>query len=226
MIPVPAPRLLADRDQPRYSHSLDPSPPPHTDVKRLEIEDALPAPLYGVAAVLVLVPAIDFLQSVGGFQPGSGQWRFATVGALSSYLATPVLGAAVALVVAAIARHHGVRRGVAVGCLVLSGGLALLSAGFALDALQLRDSVVPGARGAFQGASVRALLKLLIVAAALAFLGWRAWRIAPERPGGPRKTSVPLVSRAGLHPRPSGTSESASRKGQGDARTEREPSRP
>lgn len=195
-------------------------------MKRLENEDALPAPLYGVAALLVLLPAIDFLQSVGGFQPGNSQWRFGTVGALSSYLATPVLGVAVALVVAAIARHHGVRRGVAVGCFVVSAGLALLSAGFALDALQLRDSVGPGVRGAFQGASARALVKLLIVAAALAFLGWRAWRIAAEHPGGPGKAPVPLVSRAETHPRSSRTSESASGQGQGDARTGREPSRP
>lgn len=164
-------------------------------MKRLEKDEALRAPLYLVATLLVLLPGIDFLHAVGGLQPGNIQWRFATVGVLSSYLATPLLGATIALVVAAMSGHHGIRRGLMIACFITGGGLVLLALGFALDALQLRSSVRPEALNSFQGASARAGLKLLLVAAGLAFLGWRALRIAtPERRRSADRGPVPLVT--------------------------------
>ena len=195
-------------------------------MNQLEKDEALPAPLYVVAALLVLLPGIDFLQAVGGIQPANIQWRFATVGVLSSYLATPLLGAAVAIVVASLTGRHGLRRGLAYGCFALSAVLVLLSMGFTLDALQLRNTVRPDALGSFEGASARAVLKLLLAAGALAFLGWRAVRIAtPARPRVSRRAPVPLVTGAETQPRAGGRAPPANEAGQGDARTAAEPAR-
>ncbi|HSA55464.1 MAG TPA: hypothetical protein VLE53_07150 [Gemmatimonadaceae bacterium] len=195
-------------------------------MKRLDKDEALPAPLYVVAALLIALPGIDLLQSVSGGQPANVQWRFATVGVLSSYLATPLLGTAVAVVVASVAGHHGVRRVLVVVCFTASAVLVLLALGFILDALQLRSSVRPDARDSFEGASVRALAKLMLVAAGLAFLGLRARRIrGPHRSRSSERATLPLVTRAETAPRAPERRGRAKAPGQDDGRSEEEPAR-
>ena len=63
------------------------------------------------------------------------------------------------------------------------------------DVLQLRNAVRPEALASFKGASLGAALKIMLVAAGMAFLGWRALRIeAPQRNRSDRRASVPLVT--------------------------------
>lgn len=146
----------------------------------LDPEEALAGPLYVVAVLLIAMPAVDFLLSVGTPQPGSVQWRFATVGLLSGYTMTPVLGTALALVVSAVAGHALVQKVLVALCLTSAVGLVVLSAGFVLDTLQLRFTIPSDGQGAFRSAALRALLKHGLAAVAFWYLGWRARRMFPD----------------------------------------------
>src|SRR5690606_2798971 len=122
---------------------------------------------YALAVVLVLMSTLDFLQSVSGFQPGSIQWRFATVGLLSSYLVMPILGAVMAIVVAAVCEHRVVLRVLGVVAVLSAFALVVCVIGFGLDVLQLRNSVPTENREAFTGASMRAAAKHVLAAVGL-----------------------------------------------------------
>jgi hypothetical protein len=164
--------------------------------KPLDPDEALAAPLYVLAVLLVLMPAIDFLQSVGGVQPSNVQWRFATVGLLSSFLLTPLLGTGVAMVVAAVRGHVLLQRMLAIGNLAASAVLLLLLAGFVLDVLQLRPAVPEEGRAAFQSASLRAMLKHAATVALLFFFGLRGLRISSwRRVSRAQKPSVVIVGK-------------------------------
>jgi hypothetical protein len=146
---------------------------------RLDPDEALTGPLYVVAGLLFLMPTIDFVMSIGAAQFASVQWRFATVGLLSGYTLTPVLGLALALGVAGMARHAAVQRVLVVVCLSMAVLLVVLSLSFVLDVLQLRATIPADGRPAFQSASIRALVKHVLAAFAFGYLGWRARRMIP-----------------------------------------------
>ncbi|HEX9564568.1 MAG TPA: hypothetical protein VF981_11380 [Gemmatimonadaceae bacterium] len=147
----------------------------------LDPEEALAGPLYFVAALLCVMPVIDFVMSIGSPQPGNVQWRFATVGLLSGYTLTPILGVAIAMGVATAAEHAKVQRVLAWLSLIAAIGLLILLAGFALDVIQLRASIPADGQAAFRSASGRAALKHVLAASAFWYLGWRARRMIPQR---------------------------------------------
>lgn len=159
---------------------------------RLDPEEALAGPLYVVAAMLIVVPAVDFLLSVPAAQPSSVQWRFAAAGQLSAYLMTPVLGLALAFVVAAVLEHYVVQRVLVVVCLTTAVALVVLGVGFMLDVGQVRGSVPTDGRPAFESAWKRAIIKHEFSAVAIAFLGWRGRRMLPalSRQRGPKPVHV------------------------------------
>jgi hypothetical protein len=157
--------------------------------------EAMAAPLYAFAALLVALPALDFVQSVGTPQLGNVQWRFATVGLLSSVLLTPMLGLVIGMAVASVRRHAPLLRVLALACALGAGALIVLVGGFTLDLFQLRSSVPDGGRAGFRTASIKAVTKHVAAALVLGFLAARAWRgsswRAPARERGP----VPIVTR-------------------------------
>lgn len=162
---------------------------------RLDPAEALTGPLYAVAVLMVVIPAADFLLSVASPQPSSVQWRFAAVGLLSGFTLTPILGLALALVVAGIRRHAVVQWIIVVLCLLSSVLLLVLSTGFVLDVLQLRASVQEQGRQAFQSAWTRALLKHVLAAIVLWYLGWRARRMIPSIRTQREPKSVHVISK-------------------------------
>jgi hypothetical protein len=148
---------------------------------RLEPEEALSGPLYLVAIVLVAIPAIDFILSVPAANFSSVQWRFAAVGLLSGYTLTPILGLALAFVVAATLGHHGVQLSLVIFCLTIGIAMLVMCVAFVFDALQLRFSIPSDARAGFNNAWHRAILKHALSAVALLYLGWGARRMIPSR---------------------------------------------
>ena len=148
---------------------------------RLEPEEALSGPFYLVAIVLVAIPAIDFLLSVPAANFGSVQWRFAAVGLLSGYSLTPILGIALAFVVASVLGHHGVQLALVVFCLTTGIVMLVMCVAFVFDALQLRFSIPSDGRAAFNSAWHRAILKHALSAVTLLYLGWGARRMIPPR---------------------------------------------
>lgn len=155
---------------------------------RPEGGDALVAPLYFLAFLLAATPVLDFLTSILPFRTGDLQWRFASVGLLSGFLLTPLLGVALAMAVAHFARHLRVQRLMAIVSLSISVLFVLLMLAFLLDILQLRNSVQPEARAAFAAASTKAVVKHLSFVVALGWLSWTGFKLsswsapARERP--------------------------------------------
>jgi hypothetical protein len=162
---------------------------------RLDPEEALGGPLYFVAALLIVVPMVDFVLSVPSAEFSNVQWRFAAVGLLSGYTLTPILGLAMALVIATILKQHSVQRWLVVACLSFGAILIALSLGFLLDMLQLGASVPNDGRAAFNSASTRAIIKLALSMVALAYMGWRARRMIPARARHRQPKTVHVVSK-------------------------------
>ena len=147
--------------------------------RRLDPEEALAGPLYFVAAMLVVVPLVDFLLSVPPPEFSSEQWRFTTLGVLSGYVLLPVLGAALAFILSAFLKHYRVQRVLVIGCLTSAVIFALLSYRFWMDTGDQRFSAGPDELAAFNSAANRAIIKLILTAVAFAYLGWRARRMIP-----------------------------------------------
>jgi hypothetical protein len=162
---------------------------------RLDPEEALAGPLYAIAALLIVVPAVDFVLSVPAMEAGNVQWRFAAVGLLSGYMLTPVLGLALAFVVSAMLKQHNVQRLLVILCLTMAFALIVMSMGFMLDVLQIRATVPQQGQQAFNSAWMRAIIKHMLSAVALGYLGWRARRMIPVRVRHRSPKTVHVVSK-------------------------------
>jgi hypothetical protein len=164
--------------------------------RSMSSDEALSAPLYGLAVLLMAVPLLDFLQSIGPLRPANVQWRFATVGLLSGVLLTPMLGLSIAMVLAAVRGQPRLQRILSLFSLLVATTLTLLLISFVLDALQVANVVPEQGRSAFRSASIKAVLKQVSVAAVLFVLGLRGWGISASR--GRRRDAhgqIPLVSK-------------------------------
>ncbi|HEU4630218.1 MAG TPA: hypothetical protein VFS08_10780 [Gemmatimonadaceae bacterium] len=165
---------------------------------------SIAAPLYFVGALLIVLPTVDLLLNVWPLQPGDFRWRFGVVGLLASYLLTPLLGVAVLAATSALLPSMVARRVVAWVNLAGAALLVAATALFCLDLLQLRPALRPEAVASFDVANARAMLKLLLGAVALAWLGiagLRASRVtaaAAQRRPAPRAPShTPLLGDTG-----------------------------
>ena len=138
----------------------------------------LTAPAYFVAALLVILPVLDFLTNVWPLQPGQAVWRYGSAGLLSGFVLTPLLGVLVALALAAASEHARALGVLAVLSIVVAVGFVLVAGVFVLDALQVRASVPPQRRPQFEIGIWRAVVKYLVVSIALVWLGIGARRAA------------------------------------------------
>lgn len=146
------------------------------------------APLYFIALLLIATPAMDFATSVLPLRVASIEWRFATVGLLSGFLLTPLLGVVIAIALAAYAEHHRFLRMLSIVNGVVALLLVVLMVFFALDIVQLRSVVQAQAKEAFQGAALKAVIKYVAFILALAWLSVRGMRAS--------RWSVPSSRRA------------------------------
>ena len=151
--------------------------------RRLDDAEPLVAPLYFVALLLVATPTIDFVTSVLPLRPSNIEWRFASVGLLSGFLLTPLLGIVVAMVTAATTGQSRVQRALAIVNAATCGiGIVILLM-FLLDIVQLRSVVQAEAKASFQGAALKAVLKhvsFIVATGWLARRGFQASRWAGE----------------------------------------------
>jgi hypothetical protein len=146
--------------------------------------------------LFVVLPALDFVTNVWPLHVGDLQWRYGTVGLLSGFLLTPLLGVLLATLVAAVLRHALLQRLLAVLDLVAAALLLLGCALFLLDALQYRGNVPAEAKATFDVGTGKALLKHFTGAGVLAWLGVVGWKAArAARLGQARDTAAPLLVR-------------------------------
>jgi len=132
--------------------------------------------VYGVAFLLIVVPLTDSVLGVLPLRLGQAAWRFGSLGLLSRALMTPLLGLAVAMVMAAYLGQRRTLRSLSVFAFLAAAAALGAVILFALDALQTRATVRPDVTHTFDKASVEALLKYLLDALVAGLLGLGGWR--------------------------------------------------
>lgn len=149
--------------------------------------------LYAVAALLVLVSALDFAAAIWPFVPTDAGWRYGAIGLLSGFLVTPLVGVALVALVAVEQRHTTVLR--VLGFLALAVGAALMVnvVAFALDAIQVRrDAATPELGRLTELSAVKAALKLVAGTVATIWMGSGLLRL-PGRPARPVDEKGPVI---------------------------------
>lgn len=178
--------------------------------------------LYPVATLLILVPLVDLALRVSPPQFGTLQWRFASAGLLLGNLGTILLGLGLLGLVAVIAGHRQLLRGLGFAALAFGVLLLALLVLFALDAIQIRRLANPNFKRAVLMSSLGAMFNATLGTIALFVLGRgslataKPTRAVERRPRAATKPASPLmVARSGAPeaaPRPT-TSEVAARPG-------------
>lgn len=150
--------------------------------------------LYLISALLILLPIIDFLTSIVPYVPSSAKWRFASNSLFAGFLLTPLLGAALAMLVAGIMQHRFVLRWIGILSFLMALLLLAASALLALDVVELRATADSEVKMAIVLSGGRAVLKYLIMAGSLGFIAL-ACRTASIRMEPPRRPEpmAPIV---------------------------------
>ncbi len=138
---------------------------------------SLAGPAYCVAALLVVTPLGDFVSGVWPWRIAALDWRFASSGLLSGFLLTPLLGALVAIAVAAACGSERVLRGLGIATLAAGALCLIVLLAFMLDAVQLNSSIPAQQHRAFVDASVKAFIKYVMACVASYWLGMTAYRM-------------------------------------------------
>jgi hypothetical protein len=126
---------------------------------------------YALALTLVLIPLSEAALAVFPPRPLATEWRVGSIGIFTEALMTPVLGLAIAVVVARVSGHPRAFRALG-GLSAILAGLLVISAGvFTLDSLKTRPQVRPEALTTFNAATLQALMKMVLSGAVLGLLG-------------------------------------------------------
>jgi hypothetical protein len=153
--------------------------------------------LYLVCALLIVVPLIDFTTSIVPYLPGSSRWRFASGSVFSGFLLTPLLGIALAMLIASLLHHRRVLKllmllSVAAGLLLLG-----LSALLALDVIELRAGAEGDVRQAIVLSGARGLIKNGAIGVSFLWIAVQSrralWLMEPPRGESPM---APIVGSA------------------------------
>jgi hypothetical protein len=152
---------------------------------------------YCIAALLLLLPSMDYIGNVWPFRPGAVDWRYGAVGMISTYLLSPLIGLLLASATAALLPQPKVSKLLGVLGWVAALGLLLAVAGFVLDSLQVRSAAPADARWVTTTSFLLASAKMVGAAFTLMILGvgnLRASReVMPMSAARKNRPAVPLV---------------------------------
>jgi hypothetical protein len=137
----------------------------------------LAGPMYCIAALLIVTPLGDFLSGVWPWRPGALDWRFASSGLLSGFLLTPLLGALIAIGIAALVGHDRMLRVFGLITLIAGGACVVILGAFSLDVVQLKSRIPEQQQRSFLDASIKAFLKYVLASASSIWLGVRAYQL-------------------------------------------------
>lgn len=150
---------------------------------RFKVSPWATAGLYLLSILLIAWPLMDFITTVVPFQLGNAEWRYGTVGILSSYLAMPMMGLFLAMALTFFFRHPAGLRGLSLLGFLAALVLAPAIVAFALDVLQLREARPPDSLPSFYAGAIMAEIKhvtTLITLVLLSFGGWATARSLSE----------------------------------------------
>lgn len=155
------------------------------------------APAYGVAVLLVALPLVDTLLGALPLRPSEVSWRFGVLGLVSRTVLSPLMGLLIALGVALLRSDRRALQFLALFSGMAATAVVPLIALFALDTLQMRTQLVPGAASQFDTTVTATFVKYGITFLMLALFtvsSWKASRraahVAYER-SGLKKDSLP-----------------------------------
>jgi hypothetical protein len=152
--------------------------------------------LYPVGALLILTAVSEPAMQIWPFRFGEVRWRFGAVGLMSGAVVGVIFGLVWIMAVAAMLDHRKTLRTASAVCGVIGLVLTAVALAFALDFLQVRNSVNPNYRGALDMTVLRAMavLGLSIPAAlGLGIGGWRSTRVSGRPHAGKAARDVGLV---------------------------------
>jgi hypothetical protein len=141
---------------------------------------------------MVALSLLDLVTNVWPLQAGLLEWRYGAWGLLSGYLLTPLLGMIMLAAAAALMGHARALAALFWVNLLVAAVLLVGSVFFVLDVVQLRGAVPVGEQSRYDTGASKALLKHVLVAAALFWLG-RACRTAAKQSRAPRIQGKPDV---------------------------------
>jgi len=140
--------------------------------------------LYGVGVLLTLAGVVDPLIKIWPLRMGEAGWRFGAVGMASGIVGAVVFALVWLLGVAMVLEHRRVVRVLSAFSLFLAVCTLGALVGFGLDFLQLRASVNPQFKGAFDVAALKAIVLLTIsvpVFIGVAMGGWASARMPARK---------------------------------------------
>ncbi len=152
--------------------------------------------LYPVGALLILTAVSEPAMQIWPFRFGEVRWRFGAVGLMSGAVVGVLFGLVWIMAVAAMLDHRRTLRTASVLCGVMGVVLTAVAFAFALDFLQVRNSVNPNFRGALDMTVLRAMAVLALSIPAslgLGIGGWRSTRASGRPHAGKAARDVGLV---------------------------------
>jgi len=142
---------------------------------------------YPVAALLVAAPLMDWATSILPYRFAEETWRFGSYGLLGTALLAPLLGAWLLAVSGAILNHRRIQWAVVGGAGILAILLVPATILALLDYVQLRASVMPEAKFAFDVSAFKVFVIYGLGFLALGTLGYtgvrRLRRTKPNKGG-------------------------------------------
>lgn len=133
---------------------------------------------YTLAALLVLVPLVDYVANVWPARLTEIGWRYPAEGLFAGFLLTPCLGLALASAVAAWRADFRALRVFSIVMMLGAVGLLPLCIDFVLNAAQLRHTAPPEALGRLKAGVLKVVVQYAFVMAALATSGFTLGRVA------------------------------------------------
>jgi len=168
----------------------------------MDSKKTLAAPAYLIAFLLFALPLIDVSTQLTPFRFASEQWRFNSVGAISSMLILPIAAVLVAVATAAIFEHRRTRRIFGWISALLAIALAAALVLFVLDFFQVRPQYRPQLQDSLQRATTLVIFKQILSIFALTLIA-RAGLSGPKASTGKVAKSGPaaqLIPMAGSSP--------------------------
>ena len=151
-----------------------------------------------LAALLIVIPLIDYVANVWPARPGDLSWRYGAEALWAGFLLTPCLGAALGAAVAAWRGHFGTLRLLGFVLILSAVGLLPLCLDFALSAAQLRHSVPVDAMSRFQAGAAKVIVQYALVVLGLLSSGRALLRAARAGLEAQTAATPPAIAR----PRP------------------------
>ena len=132
---------------------------------------ALGVAIYAVGLMILLVALGDFMSNVWPWRLGAVDWRYGSLGILSTFLVTPTVGMLIITLNAVNLGHRALVR--ALGLIVIVGAAALtvVLVAFLLDSLEVRRAVAEDSKWFTTVSFVIAAGKHLVAIVTLSLLG-------------------------------------------------------